>query len=142
MKLSPSAVWKSALCTFALSILILLPVLEADGQVRIRQVVEDYEAKLEPVGDRGGSGTAEWERFKGGDTEFEVKVQGLEVPDGTELTLTLNGRSVGSFSVDSGRGELELESEEGHTVPEATEGDRAEVRRGDTVLLAGTFVPD
>jgi hypothetical protein len=111
-----------------------------------RRIVEDYEARLSPVGPfapgpRTG-GKAEHERFEDGEIQFEVGVRNLQVVDGAELEVRLNGTVVGKTEVAHGRASLRLSNRKGHAIPNVRPGDRLEVVHRSAVLLEGTFEPD
>ena len=110
----------------------------------IRRIVEDYECRLAPpdpaVSGPGATGKAERERFANGDEEMEVRVRKLDLPDGIQLDVLLNGGNVGGIEVQKGRGEIILDSRKRAGVPKVAAGDRIAVLRGGTPLLEGTFM--
>jgi hypothetical protein len=111
-----------------------------------RRIVEDYEARLatpEATADRHrATGKAEHERFEDGEVQFEVRGRGLELAEGTELEIRLNGEVVARADVRRGRTSLRLSNQQGHTIPNVRAGDRLEVAHRGLVLLAGSFHPD
>lgn len=73
-------------------------------------------------------------------TELEVRVRQVNLAIGTSLSVTVNGTSVGTMSVQSGgEGRLRLRSDEGQTVPVITSGTTITVRNGSATILNGTF---
>lgn len=114
--------------------------------MKIRRIIEDYEAKLLPAGPaRAGArlkGKAEWEKFASGDEEFEVRVRNVDLPDGTSLDVLLSGGLIGRIELEGNYGELLLESRNGVGVPRVHGGDKIAVTHQGSPLLEGTFIPD
>lgn len=81
-----------------------------------------------------------------------VGVSNVNLPDGTELSVTLNSSPIGSITLDNdalnngegGHGFLRLSTASGDTVPEVAEGDTLAVgpasTLGSTTYLSGAFV--
>jgi hypothetical protein len=111
-----------------------------------RRIVEDYEARLAPPGPTAApdaaSGKAEHERFEDGEIQFEVRGRGLDLADGTELDIRLNGELVARTSVSRGRASLRLSTRTGDPVPRVRAGDRLDLAHRGIVLLVGSFDPD
>ena len=72
-------------------------------------------------------------------TEFEVRVRQVNLPNGTVLTVSLNGATVGQLTLDGGEGRLRLRSDRGDNVPVVTAGMTVTVKNGATTILSGTF---
>jgi CHRD domain/FG-GAP-like repeat/FG-GAP repeat len=72
-------------------------------------------------------------------TSFETYVNFVNLANGTVLSVTVNGVAVGNITLNNHRGELELRSAEGDTVPVVTNGSTVAVKNGATTVLAGTF---
>jgi carbon monoxide dehydrogenase subunit G len=69
--------------------------------------------------------------------KFNIRVN---LPTGTVVGAFINSTQVGTITLrPEGEGELELESENGQTVPVIAAGDTASIRNGDTTVLSGTF---
>lgn len=111
-----------------------------------RRIVEDYEARLSPADTsaqgHAASGKAEHERFEDGEVQFEIAARGLNIADGAELEIRVNGEPVGRGPVRRGRMSLRLSSQAGQTIPSIRSGDRLEVVHRSLVLLRGEFLPD
>ena len=111
-----------------------------------RKIVEDYEAKLGPTNAndfaRTGRGEVERELFSDGDAELELKFNGTNIPDGSLVTLLINGSKVEDFEVRRGAVYEKINSKSGATVPPINAGDTAEIVFDGTPILAGTFYLD
>jgi len=84
-------------------------------------------------------GKAEF-RVRGQQTKFKVEVERVNLPDGTALTVKVNDNAVGALTLNLGTGELELNSNDGDTVPQIRQGDRVTVTDSNgAVLLSGQF---
>lgn len=84
-------------------------------------------------------GEAEF-RVRGQQTKFKVEVEHVSLPDGTVLTVKVNDNTVGTLTLNLGTGELELNSNDGDTVPAVQTGDQVTVTDSSgTVLLSGQF---
>jgi hypothetical protein len=85
-------------------------------------------------------GKAKLETKANGDREFEVEVEDVNLPDGTVLNVLVDGTKVGTLTLTLHRGEFDLESEHGQTVPTINAGTQVRVTdaAGNTIL-SGTF---
>jgi hypothetical protein len=84
-------------------------------------------------------GKAEFRKRKK-QTKFKVEVERVNLPDGTPLTVNVNGNPVGTLTLNLRTGELELNSNDGDTVPQIRQGDRVTVTDSNgAVLLSGQF---
>lgn len=74
-----------------------------------------------------------------GRTEFKVEVENVNLPDGTTLDVSVGIAVVGHITLKLGGGELELNSQDGDTVPAVVTGNMVTVANGGTTILAGVF---
>lgn len=83
------------------------------------------------------AGWAEYEVERNGNREFEVDVWGAKAFAGKRVEVYVNGKLVGKMKINrAGRGDFDIETSDGDTVPHMKAGDTVEVRfRGAT--LAG-----
>ena len=83
------------------------------------------------------AGWAEYEVERSGNREFEVDVWGAKAFAGKRVEVYVNGKLVGKMKINrAGRGDFDIETSDGDTVPHMKAGDTVEVRfRG--VTLAG-----
>ena len=77
-------------------------------------------------------------------SRLNVEVENVNLPAGTVLTvvITLNGTptTVGMITLNAfGAGELELNSQDGDTVPVVASGDTIAVKNGAMTILTGVF---
>lgn len=73
--------------------------------------------------------------------ELEARVRQINLPTGTQLTVQINGTTVGSMFLESDReARLRLRSDRGETVPVVVPGDTTQVLHNGSVILSGTFV--
>ncbi len=114
-----------------------------------RSIVRDYEAQLHPVDagpDAPRCGKVEWELFEDGEVEFELRVRGLALPDGTALSVHVGGRAVGELVLQRGRGTLKLVAPFPGAVPEPAVGDVVELRAArdgaERAVVRGVLAPD
>jgi hypothetical protein len=114
--------------------------------VLFRRIVEDYEAHLAPseasADRRVARGKAEHERFEDGEVQFELTARGLEIADGAEEEIRLNGGLVARAAVSRSRISLRLSNRASDAVPVIHAGDRIEIAHRSAVLLLGSFAPD
>ena len=71
--------------------------------------------------------------------ELEVRVDNVNLGNGTALQVDVDGALAGTMVLDDGEARLRLRSDEGDTVPNVHAGSTAVVRTGATVRLTGTF---
>ena len=88
-------------------------------------------------------GNAEF-RVCRGRTEFKVEVENVNLAAGTILTVSVQHSgvttSVGQITLSAlGFGELDLQSQDGDTVPAVQKGDMVIVSNGGTAILSGVF---
>lgn len=83
------------------------------------------------------AGWAEYEVERSGNREFEVDVWGAKAFAGKRVEVYVNGKLVGKMKINrAGRGDFDIETSDGDTVPHMKAGDTVEVRfRG--AALAG-----
>lgn len=108
--------------------------------------MEDYEARLLPVdimhAGNNARGKAERERFRNGEEEFDVRVRGIDLPDGSALDIYVEKQCVGQIIVTNRHGRLRIESRNGVTVPTVAAGNSIRVMIDGAVILEGLFVED
>ena len=126
----------------AVIVISLLVLLGKKG----RRIVEDYEAKLGPTNANEyaklGRGEVERELFGDGNIELEIKFNGTNIPDGSLVTLIINGSRIEDFKVRRGSVYEKINSKSGATIPPVKAGDTAEIMFDGTSILAGTFYLD
>jgi len=125
-------------------LLVVVLVTAARGNIRLNvREVEDLEARLRAVAGReaatGASGSAEREAWDDGEAEFEAKVRGVGLPDGSTVEFVVAGVGVGTAEVRGGRARLDYDSRRGDDVPPVAAGQRIEVRHDGVALLEGEF---
>jgi CHRD domain/FG-GAP-like repeat len=91
------------------------------------------------IGGTMSSGLGQYVEFPA-NKELSVYVR-LHLPSGTVLNVSVGTTSIGTITLrNDGFGKLELESEDGDTVPTITAGNMLTVKNGGTTVLSGTFV--
>ena len=126
------------LCALLVTMLVGRPTL-ADNRLR-------FEATL--VGSAGfpqASGDAKFEQDTYNNqtqSEFQLQVQNVNLPDGTTLQVTVNGVAIpgGTMTLQYQKAQLNLQSDNGQAVPAIKAGDSVAVITLDkTVVVSGTF---
>ena len=89
-------------------------------------------------------GNAEFRSDSRGRTKFTVEVENINLPAGTMLDVAVQhmgvSQTVGHIKLSAlGSGELELESQDGDTVPAVQAGDMVTVSNAGVTILAGVF---
>lgn len=111
-----------------------------------RRIIEEYEADLYRVPTpklfRRAMGELERKTFADGEELLEIGFHGIDVPDGSRVSVVIDGASVCNVEVERGRARLDLSSEDGHAVPAVGNGDVVEIQFEGQALLRGTFRPD
>jgi hypothetical protein len=116
--------------------------------VRIRNVVQELEAMLEPTPaglalQARARGKAEWKVYKDGTRQGKVSLSGLNLADGTLLELAVDGRRITQLVVQRGAARYRRESERGEGVPVVEENQMLQVFiNSGQVILEGRFVPE
>ena len=93
------------------------------------------------IGGLTPKGHAKFRSRVGGEREFEVEVEKVNLPAGTILTVLVDGLKVGELRLAATlEGELELESERGANVPAVTSASTVVVTNaGGQTILSGAF---
>ena len=111
-----------------------------------RRIIEEYEAELYKVPMprlfRNEMGELERKTYADGEELLEIVFRGAKVPDGSAVSVVIDGKHVCDVEVRRGRGRLELSSLHGHEIPRVGSGDIAEIQFDGQSLLRGTFRPD
>jgi hypothetical protein len=113
--------------------------------VRIRNVLQEYEAHLEPtaVGKstsaRSAHGKAEWKAYGNGTQQFKVRVAGLHLSDGAVIQLAVNGQPFADLLIQNGKARYQRESERGETVPAVEAKQTLQVSYAGEILLEAEF---
>jgi hypothetical protein len=88
-------------------------------------------------------GNADFRNDGQGRTRLNVEVENVNLAAGTVLSVAVVhagvSTMVGSITLGSGENELELDSQNGATVPAVASGDMVTVSNGAAVILAGAF---
>ena len=95
-----------------------------------------------PINGIRPKGEAEFEIELGGNREFKVRVEDINLPAGTLLNVIVDGTQVGTINLLGGleRSELVLKTERGQTVPQINSRTRVVVTdQSGITLLAGAF---
>lgn len=110
--------------------------------MRIRNVLQEFEAKLEPVTGSPFSnarGKAEWKTYQGGTRQCKVSVSKVDLPDGTILELALENQRIANFTLQNGIARYKQESELGQIVPNVEAGQTLQVIYDGKIIVEGKF---
>jgi hypothetical protein len=112
--------------------------------MRIRQVLEEFEAHLHavPPGAGGMTGKSEWKQYGNGTFRFKVSLRNIALPDNSQIELVLDDLQVRQLTVSGGKAKLDLESQIQVEIPGVKAGQRLQVRFGNTVLAEGIYVEE
>jgi hypothetical protein len=96
------------------------------------------------IGNVTPSGSADFRSDSRGRMRLNVEVEHVNLPQGTTLTVTLthagSASTVGTVTLGAtGFAELELNSQDGQTVPAVQSGDVVTAMNGASAVLAGVF---
>jgi hypothetical protein len=113
--------------------------------VRIRNVLQEFEAKLEPTPTSLQSqarGKAEWKVYANGTRQCKVSLSRLNLADGTLLELAVDGRQITQLVVQQGIARYRRESERGEDVPVVEEDQVLRVLGSGQLILEGRFIAE
>lgn len=102
----------------------------------------EFEAQLMPPPGAIGSGEIEMSVYSDGSSKFEIEIDEIEAPEGSEISVLVAGVEIARGEVENGRHYARLDSTAGRPLPLAAEGDLAEVRWAGEVMLSGVFEID
>jgi hypothetical protein len=86
------------------------------------------------------SGEAEFERELEGSRKLTIKVEHVNLPDGTRLNVFIDGVKVGEIVLAGGRGELSLSTSHGQTTPPVVNGTTISVAdQSGATIVSGAF---
>ena len=130
--------------SIAVFIVVFIAVLRS--KVKFRGIIEDFEAELDPTNlndyARSGRGEVERELYSDGNAALKLRFSGTLLPEGSTVSLVINGYKIDDFQVFEGRVYEKIETSSGRTIPSVKTGDRVEVLFENTAILAGTFYQD
>ncbi|MDX1981184.1 MAG: hypothetical protein SFV51_13010 [Bryobacteraceae bacterium] len=78
-------------------------------------------------------------RARGGNSDFSVEVEDVNLPDGTLLTVTVGGRAAGSIRLALRGGEIDVNTRDGDSVPQAAAGEVVVVSGPSGAILSGAL---
>ncbi len=112
--------------------------------MRIRKVLQEYEAELKPkqfTGSAGDSarGKGEWKVYGNGTRQCKVWVSGLNLTDGAVIQLAVSGQPITELLVRGRRGRHRRESERGESVPDVEAKQVLQVSYAGQTILEGEF---
>ncbi|MGH7798011.1 MAG: hypothetical protein ACREQ2_24375 [Candidatus Binatia bacterium] len=112
--------------------------------MRIRNVIEEYEAHLKPAQSTAASagsarGKGEWKVYGNGTRQCQVRVSGLDLSDGAVIQLAVSGQQFAELVVRGGRAYYRRESEHGEAVPEVETKQVLQVSYAGQIMLEGEF---
>jgi hypothetical protein len=96
-------------------------------------------ALLPPNGGANPRGAAVFVETDSNNRQLEVEIENISLPNGTVLTVFINGSSVGQMTVDQQKARLRLRTQDGQSVPNISSGSTIEVRNGSSTLVSGVF---
>jgi hypothetical protein len=110
--------------------------------VRIRNVLQEFEAKLEPVSSGlqlMGRGKAEWKIYENCTRQCKVSLSNLNLADGKVIELAVAGRRITQLVVQQGAARYRRESERGEGVPVVEVNQVVQIIHSGQVILEGRF---
>lgn len=110
--------------------------------MRIRSVLQEFEAKLEPTSVLHGAGLrgkAEWKLYADGTRRGKVSLSRLDLADGTVLDLLVDGCRIAELVVEGNLARYRRESERGELVPSVGVDQVVQVLHAGQVILEGRF---
>lgn len=110
--------------------------------MRIRNVLQEYEARLTPSPDSrypAARGKAEWKVYGDGTRQCKVSISKLDLPDGVVLELVVDQRRMTQLTVQRGTARYRRETERGEGVPEVKLDQVLQVVHAGQVILEGRF---
>jgi hypothetical protein len=113
--------------------------------MRMRSVLQEYEAKLRPVqvvgsgGADAAHGKGEWKVYADGGRKCKVWVSGLDLSDGAVLQLAVSGQQIAEIMVRGGRARYRRESERGEALPSVEVNQVLQVSYAGQIILDGEF---
>jgi hypothetical protein len=110
--------------------------------MRIRNVVQEYEVRLEPLPAGPNSkarGKGEWKVYSDGTRQCKVSLSRLNLPNGAALELAVDGRRIAQLTVQGGMARFRRETEKGEGVPRVELDQVLQVMSSGQVILEGRF---
>jgi len=109
-------------------------------RLKVRNVLEEFEAHLRPVGTRNDRARGKSERkcYSNGEERLRIIARGLALPGRTMVDVRINGRFWSAEHVTAGRISIDCSSRF-YRIPAVAAGDRLELVSSGIVLLEGVF---
>ena len=112
----------------------------------VRRVVEELEARLEPVAQADSSAASkdklEYKRYGDGRQRMKIKCRGLDVAEGAKLELRTGDSVIAVLEVREGRAEIDEERDGSDEAPPLAEGDVVTLCYHGASLLSGQIYLD
>jgi len=109
---------------------------------RAQRVKQELEARLASSSASNTRGKAERKWYTDGSERLKVRVHDLDVPDGSQVSVTIADRKVATQTVHGGWLDLDIESNPGRAVPDARMGESLAIECGNEILASGEFAHD
>jgi hypothetical protein len=109
--------------------------------MRIRNVLQEHEAQLTPVEKEYAKarGKSEWKRYGDESRRLKVSVSGVNLPDGTTLEISIDGRQIGEMIVQRKIARFERETEKGENVAPVGVDQVLQVSLKGKVIMEGKY---
>lgn len=113
--------------------------------MRIRNVLQEFEARLTPTSDSlqtKAHGKAEWKTYGNGTRQCKLSLSRLDLADGKMLELAVGGRRITQLVVHHGTVRYRRESERGEDIPAIEANQVLQVFSSGQVILEGRFISE
>lgn len=110
--------------------------------MRIRTVLQEREARLEPVPSspfQKARGKAEWKIYGDGFRKCKLSVSNLNLADRTPIEIHINDRLIAEVPLENGKIRFHRDTEKGENVPAVAVNDLIRILNGGRIFLEGFF---
>ena len=108
--------------------------------MRIRNVLKEFEAHLEPTHVNGKIiGKSEWKQYGDGTYRFKISIRNIELPDDSRIDVLLDDAKVMQLTVQGSKAKADLESHIQVGIPRVQGGQMLQLKFGEVVLAEGIY---
>ena len=111
--------------------------------MRIRHVLQEYEAHLRPTQPNGAiQGKSEWKQYGDGTYRFKISIRNIPLPDNSQIEVILDETQIATLRVINKKAKLDTEDSMSIGIPNVKAGQVVRIKAGKSVLAEGQYVEE
>ena len=111
--------------------------------MRIRNVLKEYEAHLQPTQPDGAiQGKSEWKQYGDGTYRFKISIRNIPLPDNSRIDVILDETHIATLRVINKKAKLDTEDSISIGIPNVKAGQVVRIKAGESVLAEGQYIEE